>query len=333
MTPIAIFVTDGNNPWFNLATENWLIHRPDLQDTHILYLWKNAPCIVIGRYQNPWKECNLKALERDSVILARRYSGGGAVYHDMGNTCFTFISPKDTFDKQVNFDIVIKALADVGITAQLSGRNDLLVDDRKVSGSAFQVTATRGCHHGTLLINADLSKIAEYLTPDKQKLQSKGIQSVASRVANLSTMCPKFTSDMFKQSIVTEFCRHYGTTVPVTHLNEQSLGEEAALQQVYQELSSDAWRFGKTPTFTHTFSQRTGHGRFTFELNVIGGVISEVTIYSDSLSTSCVEQLTRLLTGCPYDTQQMLGKIALLPADLQEMGRQALLTVVEEVND
>lgn len=318
MAHTAIYIAQRHNPWFNLATETWLIEKQDLQDTNILYLWRNSPCIVIGRYQNPWVECDLRAMERDGVLLARRPSGGGAVYQDLGNTCFTIISPRQQYDKERNFDIVRRALAACGIVSELSGRNDILVGGRKVSGSAFQLTATRGCHHGTLLIDANLSHIGDYLTPDKQKLEAKGIRSVASRVVNLKEIEPSFTHDRFSDAIIEAFRSEYGEDAPVQGLDASMLEREPSLMETYEKLSSDSWRFGTTPQFSHTCSERLPWGRLTFHLDVEKGVIVQAKVFSDALSTDCVETLERLLQGLPYTPKAVRDRVATVTAELPE---------------
>ena len=165
------------NPWFNLATEDW-IFRDMNPEGHVLYLWRNSETVVIGRYQNPWLECRLDAMKADGVRLARRQSGGGAVYHDHQNLNFTFMSGVDVYDKERNFEIIIDALSKFGIKAETSGRNDMIVGGRKISGSAFKLTKDRAFHHGTLLVDVDLGRLGNYLNPDVLKLESKGIKSV-----------------------------------------------------------------------------------------------------------------------------------------------------------
>ncbi len=314
----AVYIAQRHNPWFNLATETWLIEKPELKDKHILYLWRNSPCIVIGRYQNPWVECDLQAMERDGVLLARRLSGGGAVYQDLGNTCFTIISPREQYDKGRNFDIVRKALAACGVESELSGRNDILVDGRKVSGSAFQLTSTRGCHHGTLLIEADLSHIGDYLTPDKQKLEAKGIRSVASRVMNLKEMEPSFTHDMFTDAVIEAFRMEYGEESPILGLDTAMLEREPLLMETYDKLSADSWRFGTTPQFSHACSERLPWGRLTFHLDVEKGVVAQAKVFSDALSTACVEVLEGLLPGLPYTPQAIRRRAADVAEGLSE---------------
>jgi lipoate-protein ligase A len=168
-----------------------LFEHPDIKSS-TLFLWRNRPCIVIGRWQNPWKECDHSKMQGKEVKLARRRSGGGAVYQDLGNTCFTFIHPipeggfaMDT--KEINNKILLKALKNLGITAEVSGRNDILVDGFKVSGSAYKANLgmKRSLHHGTMLVDVNLDDLKTYLNPDKPKLESKGVDSVIKRVANL----------------------------------------------------------------------------------------------------------------------------------------------------
>ncbi|STT52365.1 lipoate-protein ligase A [Klebsiella pneumoniae] len=193
MSTLRLLLSDSYDPWFNLAVEECIFRQmPATQ--RVLFLWRNADTVVIGRAQNPWKECNTRRMEEDHVRLARRSSGGGAVFHDLGNTCFTFMAGKPEYDKTVSTAIVLTALNSLGVTAEASGRNDLVVKtdsgDRKVSGSAYRETMDRGFHHGTLLLNADLSRLANYLNPDQKKLQAKGITSVRGRVANLVELLP-----------------------------------------------------------------------------------------------------------------------------------------------
>ena len=181
---LRILKSAVTNPWFNLATEDWIFQALDA-NSHTLFLWRNSETVVIGRSQNPWVECKIDKMEADDVFLARRQSGGGAVFHDLGNTNFTFLSPKDSYDQEANFTIIINALKKLGIDAELSGRNDMQVGDKKISGNAFKHAADRSFHHGTLLVNANMQKLGDYLNPHPLKLKAKGIKSVRARVANL----------------------------------------------------------------------------------------------------------------------------------------------------
>jgi len=180
-----VLVSDSLNPWFNLATEQWIFSDME-PDRQLLFIWRNTDTVVIGRNQNPWKECNLSKMEKDSVYLARRESGGGAVFHDKGNTNFTFLSGIKNYSVERNFRIITDALSGLGLDAVISGRNDITAGGKKISGSAFKLTSDRAFHHGTLLISADLGRLSEYLSPSILKLKSKGIESARSRVANIT---------------------------------------------------------------------------------------------------------------------------------------------------
>jgi lipoate-protein ligase (EC 6.-.-.-) len=191
--PLRVFVSTSTHPWFNLAVEDTIFRTMSAQQ-NVLFLWRNDNTVVIGRGQNPWRECNTRKMDQDAVVLARRQSGGGAVFHDLGNTNFTFMAGKPGYDKSVSTQIVLDALKTLGISASTSGRNDLTMNTpdgpRKVSGSAYKEAKDRGFHHGTLLINANLSRLGDYLNPDPKKLQAKGISSVRSRVANIADFVP-----------------------------------------------------------------------------------------------------------------------------------------------
>lgn len=208
MSRLRLLISESFDPWFNLAVEE-TIFRQMPADQRVMFLWRNADTVVIGRAQNPWKECNTRRMEEDNVRLARRSSGGGAVFQDLGNTCFTFMAGKPEYDKSISTKIIVDGLARVGINAEVSGRNDLVLntDDgpRKISGSAYRETRDRGFHHGTLLINSDLNRLADYLNPDPKKLQAKGITSVRSRVTNLCELVSDISHEKVCEGIVKSF--------------------------------------------------------------------------------------------------------------------------------
>lgn len=285
-----IFKSEETDIFFNLAFENILINRYP-SDSRILFIWQNSNSVIIGRYQNPWQECNLKAMEEDSVVLARRRSGGGAVYHDLGNVCFTLICSKDEFDKQFNYSTVMDALAELGVHSELSGRNDILVDGRKVSGSAFEVTRDKVCHHGTMLLETDLSKVEKYLTPDRRKLNSHSVGSVSSRVRNLN-----IKPDDFCNALIRKFNRDKA----IIKVDKELLLTDAELKNQYGFFRSEEWRFGNTPKFTNVVHTEKNGEIYTLYLDVNKGIIKSVTVYTDSLDTKAAEEFEKSLVGSEY---------------------------------
>ena len=309
---IRILISEATNPWFNLATEDWIFNELEA-DCQTLFLWRNTETVVIGHYQNPWVECKTDKMEQDNVFLARRQSGGGAVFHDLGNTNFTLLSPKEDYDQTANFDIIIHALKTFGIEAYLSGRNDLLVQEKKISGSAFKHKKDRSFHHGTLLVNANMSKLADYLHPHPLKLAAKGIKSVRSRVANLVEFNPNIDHQNLCQAIIEAFQNHYQQQVEVEILDENQLAKLPALNKFYEKMADWDWRFGKTPEFTHQLETRFDWGIVDIRLKVEQAHIEEVTIFSDALDVSLIGQLKQSLQGQIYkfvDLKHTLEQLA-----------------------
>lgn len=300
-----IMISQSDDPWFNLATEEWIFRDMD-PNVQTLFLWRNHDTVVIGRNQNPWSECNLQKMESDGVRLARRTTGGGAVFHDLGNTNFTFLSPRAGYDRAANLGIVIRALSRFGIAAQASGRNDLVVPGgdgpRKVSGSAFRETRDRSFHHGTLLIDADLSRLANYLTPNPKKLQSKGRASVRSRVANLAETFPGLKHDLVVEAIVAEFSEHYGLVgAPIIELlDPQHLRTMDHLRETFERFASWDWRFGRAPRFEHHMSEYFAWGSVEVFADAEAGRIERAQVFSDALDPDMIDAFAKALIGRAY---------------------------------
>lgn len=295
----AIYVATTHDCAANLAGEAYLI-REDLD--HTLYLWVNDPCIVIGRFQNPYSECNLLKMDEEGVQLVRRKSGGGAVYHDRGNLCFTLIGKKDSSTKEENFALVIAALAKLGIEAELSGRNDILSQGKKISGNAFQTTTTKFCHHGTLLITSDLSVMGNYLTPSSTKLASKAVKSVASRVGNLSEVKHDITTEEVESALIEAFCDKYGPT----HVTPIDFKELAEAQEDYRLFGDRSLILEKTPQFTHFVHHRFSWGECSLHMDVHKTKIIEVRLFTDSLDTSLPERIVKEMEGLSYAKSALL---------------------------
>ena len=269
-TKVRVLLSDITNPWFNLATEDWILRELD-PSTRTLFLWRNDNTVVIGRHQNPWVECKVQKMEDDGIFLARRQSGGGAVFHDLGNTNFSFLSARDGYDQEANFRIIIDALAAFGIEVERSGRNDILTGGRKISGSAFRHTKERSFHHGTLLIDTDLGRLSDYLNPYAKKLVSKGTKSVRSQVANLNEFDASLNHDAVCSAVAESFFSYYGTRIEPELLDEATLRSIPSLDACYRQMADWDWRFGRAPDFSHHLETRFDWGGIDIHLDVHRG--------------------------------------------------------------
>ncbi len=303
--------SDSYNPFFNLALEEHLFTNASDNEV-IFYLWQNAHTIVIGRNQNPYKECNLKVFEKDNGKLARRLSGGGAVYHDLGNLNFTFIMPKELFSLKRQFEVIINALEEIGLKAYISGRNDLLIDEKKFSGNAFYHSKKTSLHHGTILVDVNMEKLPTYLNVSKEKLKSKGVKSVRSRVTNLKSFKPDLDINTTKKILEDGFARAYKRGESTEHYDEKLL---AKIRELYQRYSSHKWRYGQTPNFTNEFGTRFDWGGVDFNLEVEKNEITKCVIFSDSLEPDIIDLLSIELVGCDFHHDSLSNKI-------EEMGNK-----------
>ena len=286
------------DPYTNLAVEEYLTFHAEPGEC-ILYLWQNAHTVVIGRNQNCWKECRVSELEADGGHLVRRLSGGGAVYHDLGNLNFTFCMRKEDADVDRQLQVIIEAVASFGLTAEKTGRNDIAINGQKFSGNAF--FDSKGCyyHHGTLLLNVDTAFMSRFLNPSKAKLQSKGVSSVRSRVVNLSSLCPHITVDTMKQAMFTAFSKVYG--LPAVPLCADRL-EQTDIQKGRERFSSDRWKYGPKIPFTNRLEQRFSWGEVNLDLHVNEGMITKALLSSDSMEADWFSDIGTEFQGLPYRT-------------------------------
>ncbi|OFS08931.1 lipoate--protein ligase A [Hafnia sp. HMSC23F03] len=321
MTTLRLLISDSYDPWFNLAVEE-CIFRQMSPTQRVLFLWRNNDTVVIGRAQNPWKECNTRRMSEDGVKLARRSSGGGAVFHDLGNTCFTFMAGKPEYDKSISTGIILDALHSLGLTAGASGRNDLVVTtadgERKVSGSAYRETKDRGFHHGTLLLNADLSRLANYLHPDPKKLQAKGITSVRSRVANLVELMPDITHERICDAVTESFFKHYGERVEAEHISPRYEPDMPNFSEQFLKQSSWEWNFGQAPAFNHQLDERFVWGGVELHFDVERGLITRAQMFTDSLNPAPLEALAERLQGVIYRSEEISAVVQQLAQDYPE---------------
>ena len=234
------YVSPSRDGWQNLAMDEWFLDHLNPDDL-ILYFYVNQNAVIIGKNQNPWKECDLAAMEADQVQLVRRVTGGGAVYHDCGNLNFSFIAGEQRYDLEKQLNLILRAVQSFGIPCGFSGRNDLLADGKKFSGNAFCSRQGIRQHHGTLLLRSDLGRLQNYLQVDPRKLKAKGVESVRSRVCNLSEFTPDVTPETMLQAIRRVFEEEYGAVE-----NFQPTPEQVAdMVPYYEKQSSWQWRLEK----------------------------------------------------------------------------------------
>ena len=304
-----IYQSNGTDPYRNIAIEKHLLETVE-EGCCILYLWQNQNTVVIGRNQNPWVECRTSLLEEEGGHLARRLSGGGAVFHDLGNLNFTFLVRDEDYDLDKQLSVIQQACACAGLCAERSGRNDLLVEGCKFSGNAFYHSQGHAYHHGTLLVDADIDKLSRYLTPSKAKLEAKGVASVRSRVANLSQFCPGLTCDTMAEYMKHAFAQVYGCQPETLELSENAWTQ---IEQAAKKLSGWDWLYGTRLPFSFACEERFSWGSIRLEMQVQSGIVQAAQVYTDSMDWQLAEQLQQALTGCKFSLQDLLAAIPDIP--------------------
>jgi len=310
--------TGSTDPAYNLAFEEYVhTHR---RTGNYLILWQNRNAVIIGRNQNAEEEINAAFVKEHGIKVIRRNTGGGAVYHDMGNLNYSFITDAGDIAQrsaQLFTAPVVGALKALGMDAEASGRNDILISGRKVSGTAQHIIQSRILHHGTLLFESDPEMIAGALNPDPTKFQSKSIKSVRSRVGNIRALLP---SDMTLRA----FWDYLKTALSADGILPTSLtdAELAQIQKLKEEkYDTWDWNFGRSPKFQRSSKNRYSGGALEIHLSVKSGTIQDIRILGDFLGLTPVEPLEDALKNCPYredtvaavldrfDLQQLLGSI------------------------
>ena len=293
------------NPYNNLALEEYLLNHVKEEEC-ILYLWQNEKTVVIGKNQNAWKECKIQELEEDGGKLVRRLSGGGAVFHDLGNLNFTFLVRKENYDVDKQLEVIIKAVKNVGIHAEKTGRNDITVEGRKFSGNAFYTDGSRFYHHGTILVSVDMNHLSKYLNVSRDKLISKGVESVKSRVINLNEYNPNLDIDKMKKELLIAFQEVYNCEL--TPIEQQEI-IESEIKTLVEKFSSWEWNFGKKMEWTFSINKRFSWGNVDFNFVVESGRISQCVIYSDAMDTWLAEYIPIYLQNCLFTSEHIIERL------------------------
>ncbi len=301
------FVRSNNTDiYWNFALEEYMLDKVT-DDDFILYLWRNTPSVLIGRNQNVYAECNLKTMEEDNVKFVRRMSGGGTVYFDLGNVTYSFIATKKNFSKEKNYKLIINSLNKLGFVTEQSGRNDILYDDKKISGNAFYYTERKSLHHGTILLNVDMSNMAKYLNVSKKKLEAKGVQSVRARVVNLIEYNPNLTYEKIVEAFYEQYCELAGEKIHITTLED--IQKEQESHKYYNKHTSKEWQFGRNPEFNQSFEDRFDWGNIEFRLYVKDNKIKDASVFSDSLCPEFFSQINKALINTEYNKHSIVDTI------------------------
>lgn len=299
----------STDPYFNLAAEQYLL---DTEDGEIFMLWRNVRSVILGRNQNAYAEVNLPFVEENGIPVVRRLTGGGAVFHDLGNLNFTFIVPR-AHCPELDFARfarpVAEVLCELGVPAELSGRNDLVAGGRKISGNAQCVWRDKVMHHGTLLVDADLSFLEGALRADADKLKSKGIKSVRSRVGNLSEFLPGLDAEGLARRLedrILDGVGDFPAAERAVFTEEQRAGIETLAREKYRTWE---WNFGASGTFGQNVKRRFPYGCVELSFEAEHGVLTGVRMTGDFFGIRPVRELESALLGCRLIRSELAGRL------------------------
>ena len=306
-------LNDSKDPTFNLALEEYVLKELNSEEDFVL-LWQNANSVIIGRNQNTYEEINSQVVKDHDVKVVRRITGGGAVYHDLGNLNFSFIthSLKDNLNNYKKFtDPVIRALKTMGVNAEFQGRNDIVVDGKKISGNAQAYYKNKMLHHGTILYDADLAFVANVLNVKQDKIQSKGIKSNRARVTNIKPMMTtKLEMEHFKERLLKELLENDDFTDSIYALTDKDLSRIKKLQE--EKYLKWEWNYGESPTSTNIKAKRYSGGKIEFHFDLDKGVIKNVKLFGDFLDVGDTKKLIDILEYTPFEINAIRQKLNVL---------------------
>lgn len=316
----------STDPYKTLAFEEYMVEHIKKGEIMLL-LYTHESSVIIGKNQNAWLECRHELLKEEGGKLARRISGGGAVYHDLKNLNFSFIVDKEEYDLEKQLSVIVDAISSFGLNAGFSGRNDILIDGKKFSGNAFCFKQTGAFHHGTLLIGADKDKMARYLSVSKDKIASKGIDSVRSRTCNLQDFNPEITNLKVADALKNSFEKIYMKTEDFIVSEEI----EKETEKISEKNATWDWILGYSPDFDISIKERFPWGGVEICLNTKDGIITESKIYSDAMDTSFIDLIESSLVSVRFSSSEICRKIRSLDFSYDRQGFVSdICKVIEE---
>ncbi|KAI9591567.1 hypothetical protein BDF19DRAFT_454501 [Syncephalis fuscata] len=294
---ILCYISKVNDPWSNLAVEEWLVRHGD-PASYVLFMYRNKPCVIFGRNQNPWAECNLNAMSEDGWW--------GAVYHDMGNTNYCVMMPRKVFKRQTHVEMVTRALNQLDIPAVVNERYDIAVH------RPFKLISDRAYHHGTMLIDTDLDGLGHFLRSNKTRLDAAGTASVRSPVTNLRNYSYTVDHLSFCEAVHYEFLGLYGDQKSqlqmMIPIDETFIANQPKIQEYQEQLKTWDWTFGQTPKFTHTIEHTFDWAQLRITLRCSHGRVTDVDLFSSSMIyLSLLHQMTAKWRGCRYDGNELVA--------------------------
>ena len=303
--------SESTDPYENLALEEHVFNDFDHSEEYFI-LWQNYNSIIVGKYQNTIEEINQVFVDENGIRVARRLSGGGAVYHDKGNLNYTIIVDRDKnpdFEFRLFVIPVIEALKELGVEAEFNGRNDLTIDGRKFSGSSQYAKDNRILHHGCIMLDSNLDTVQNALRVKKAKIESKSIKSVRSRVTTINEHAPeRITMDRFKETL----SRHILTGKDSEAYMLTQEDHEAVERLVREKYGTWEWNYGRSPACSVRKEHRFPGGLITILMEVESGKIKSIHFFGDFFGVRELSELEAAITGMPLD-EHLAERLTELP--------------------